>query len=267
MSYLKTLFSVLLCICILSCASSKDPNKSDQETALSKEGQKTQTLGSSSDKTKKTDPIYEEYKPTVLDPKDIIPPMKSIKNLDKMIESYHLGQDLTPEQVNENKRLKQRIIRGTFDIKELCRLSLGKHWHEISKKQQKHFVGLMTTLLETKAIFSKEQLKGSNKYYTLRYKKEVFDDPEKKKATVYTNMNIPKEKMTLDITYKMLLTPYGWKIFDIIVDDASLLTNYKSQFHRIIIKDNYKELIARMEKKLKEIQGTPENKSATNSKQ
>lgn len=212
-------------------------------------GEKEMTLS-------RAEEIVEEeslYEPKVLKPEEISPPMQSIQDLDKKVEGYHLGRDLSAEQQTENKKLKQEIIRGTFDIKELCRLSLGKHWQEISLKEQQYFVSLMTKLLETKAIFSKEQLRGENKLYSIQYKSQNHDDPEKTKATVVTNMNVPKENLKLEITYKLLLTPYGWKIYDVIVDGASLLDNYMLQFHRIITKDGFKDLINRMEKKLVEI--------------
>lgn len=197
--------------------------------------------------------VVDDYKPKPVDPKDIVPPTEAIKGLDQQVEGYHLGKNLTPQQQAENKKLKQEIIRGTFDIRELCRLSLGKHWKTLSEDQKVEFVEMMTQLLETKAIFSKEQLRGSNKLYNITYSKETYDDTQKQKATVKTKMKVPKEKMILDITYKMLLTPYGWKIFDVIVDDASLLSNYKFQFDRIIQKKGFNELMLRMRKKLAKI--------------
>ena len=197
--------------------------------------------------------VEEEYIPEPVDQKNAGTPTLAIKNLDKQVELYQLGQELTEAQRQANAELKKRIIRGTFDIKELCRLSLGKHWEVLSEAQRKRFVGLMTDLLETKAIFSKEQLQGQNKLYNIRYEREVFDDAEKKTATVYSKMNVPREKMTLDITYKLLITTYGWKIYDVVVDDASLLTNYKFQFDRIITEHGCDELIKRMNDKMKKI--------------
>lgn len=194
-----------------------------------------------------------DYQETPVDPKDMLGPTESIKNLDQRVEKYHLGQSLTPEQAEENRRLKKEIIQGTFDIKELCRLALGKHWDEISEQQRRHFVKLMISLLEKKAIFSKEQLKGESKYYRIQYLKETFDDAEKTRSTVTSKMFIPKDKIDLDLTYKVKASPYGWKIYDVIVDDASLLLNYKNQFHNIIEKSGFGELVNRMETKLKEI--------------
>lgn len=187
--------------------------------------------------------------------KDLIglSPMESIKYLDKQLEEYHLGKDLSDQKIKENESLKKKIIKGTFDIRELCRLALAKHWQEISATEQDHFVGLMTTLLEKKAIFSKEQLKGENKYYKINYQKETFDDKDKTRSVVRTKMIIPKEKMDLDITYKLVKSNDAWKIFDVMVDDASLLTNYRVQFDRIIKKNGFKDLVSRMEKKLASI--------------
>lgn len=179
-------------------------------------------------------------------------PMESIKDLDKKVEAYHLGKNLSAEQIKENENLKREIIRGTFDIKELSRLALAKHWEEISKTQQKNFVSLMTRLLENKAIFSKEQLHGENKYYRIEYKTETIHT-DKEHATVISKMFVPKRKIDLDLTYKMIKKPQCWKIYDVVVDDASLLTNYKYQFDRIIEKSGFTELIDRMEKRLKTI--------------
>lgn len=180
-------------------------------------------------------------------------PMESIKDLDKQVEAYHLGQNLTKAQTGENAQLKRRIIEGTFDIQELTRLSLGRHWDEIDAGQRNHVVSLMTKLLEKKAIFSKEQLHGDNKYYQIQYKKEVYDQDDPHRATVHSKMIILRRKIDADLTYKLVQKDQVWKIFDVIVDDASLLTNYKLQFDRIIEKGGIQDLIARMEAKLENI--------------
>lgn len=196
-----------------------------------------------------TENVIEEKPEMVLDPSKMPSPIESIKLLDKKIEDYHLGQNLTQEQIDDNLKLKREIIRGTFDINELCRLSLTTHWETITEDQRKLFVTLMTRLLEKKAILSKEQVKG-NKSYSINYQSEKFRDPEKTRATVKSKLVVPKDKMDFDLTYEMLLTPYGWKIFDVIVDDASLLTNYKFQFDKIISKNGFDDLVKRMQTKL-----------------
>lgn len=253
---------IILCVVIsalvgfVGACSKNESVKTDSKVDANQEAQKSNATEDQKQKNKTDSSLYDETiftEQAPVDPKEMLTPLESIKKLDGSVEGYHLGQNLTPEQIEENTALKRKIIRGTFDIQELCRLSLGSHWDGLSETQRKHFVGLMTKLLETKAIFSKEQLRGDNKLYTISYNKEVFDNAEKNRSTVTTKMKVPKEKMDLDITYKLLLTPYGWKIFDVIVDEASLLSNYKFQFDRIIKKSGFDDLISRMELKLGKI--------------
>lgn len=181
-------------------------------------------------------------------------PLESIKDLDLKIESYKTGSQLTDLELEANRKLKQDIIRGTFDIYELCKLALDAHWSAISEKEQNNFSALMTSLLEKKAILSKEQVKGGGKPYKIVYKSEEYLDPQKKQASVLTKLFVPSEKIDLDIRYKLIQQGKGWKIYDVIVDDASLVENYKFQFDTIIKKYGYPELVSRMQKKLKEME-------------
>ncbi len=180
-------------------------------------------------------------------------PLESIKELDRKIESYKTGTALTAEEIEANRVLKQSIIRGTFDLYELCRLALSVHWDQIDEKQRTYFADLMNRLLEKKALFSKEQVKGDSKGYKVTYKSEQFLDAEKKTSLVQTKVVVPQEKVDLNINYKLIRNDRGWNIYDVIVDEASLVENYKFQFDTIIKKYGYQDLINRMEKKLAEM--------------
>ena len=177
-------------------------------------------------------------------------PLQAIKDLDQQIESYQLGKDLSAEQKEKNRLLKSRIIRGAFDIEELCRLALSTHWEKIGKEQQEGFVDLMTQLLEKRAVFSKELLQGENKLYNISYLSEKITGENKDQALVKTRMNIVKEKLILDISYKMVKKDKGWKIYDVIVDEASMLSNYRYQFNKIIQTKGFENLVQRMQDKL-----------------
>ena len=107
----------------------------------------------------------------------------------------------------------------------------------------------MTALLERKAIFSKEQVKDDSKPYQVVYKKEEFLDAQKNTAQVSTSLHVPTEKVDLGINYKLKKGAQGWQIFDVIVDSASLVENYKFQFDTIIRAHGYADLVARKENK------------------
>ena len=234
MSFIRLIVVAAVSACLTACPSNKGEEKKETVAPV-------------------IVPPAPEALPEPLPSSSTIGPMESIKDLDLKIESYKTGPNLTQAEVEENRKLKQDIIRGTFDLYELCKLALDLHWNEITDKDQRYFTDLMTSLLEKKAIFSKEQVKGAEKAYRIVYKQEKFLDSEKKKSLVTTKITIPSKKIDLDLNYKLILTTTGWKIFDVIVDDASLVENYKFQFDAIIKKNGYPELVKRMENKLKEM--------------
>ena len=179
-------------------------------------------------------------------------PTREIQDIEAKMDSYKTGSDLSTEDRANNAKVKREILTGTFDLRELCRLALDKHWSELSAGEQSNFVALMTDLLETKAIFSKEQTKTRGKAYTVQYLGDTYLN-DKTRARTRTKVVVPKENVKVDIEYKLKKDPGGWKVFDVVVDDASLVENYRYQFDAIISKNGYGELVRRMQNKLKEL--------------
>ncbi len=175
-------------------------------------------------------------------------PLQSIRDLDKRLESYRLGENLSEADVEYNRKLKEEVITGTFDIAGLCKLALAQNWEPLKESERQEFVDLMTRLLQKKAIFSREQTK--EKSYQISYLKEEFLTSAKDSAKVYTKIFVPKEKVTLDLNYQLRLEKEVWKIVDVVVDESSLVMNYRYQFNAIISKYGYPELVARMKRKL-----------------
>ncbi|MDO8461555.1 MAG: ABC transporter substrate-binding protein [Deltaproteobacteria bacterium] len=185
-------------------------------------------------------------------------PTRAIQDLDKMLDDYKTNPT-TPEDQKNNEEVKKKVLHGTFDIAELCRLALANHWQKMSEKDRKYFVDLLTRLLEQRAVFSKEQSQHKNKArggadYYVTYKGDRFLNDEKTKALTQSRVRVPSENIEIDLDYKLKKVGAIWKIFDVIVDGASLLDNYRYQFDKIIKKDGYADLIRRMESKLKELE-------------
>lgn len=186
-------------------------------------------------------------------------PTRAIQDLDDMLDDFIVkpkGQSLSAAEEQQNRQLKQKILNGTFDIKELARLSLAKHWDEISVPERDQFVTLLNDLLEEKALFSKEQSaarsKNGGKYYVV-YKGQKAEDAAKTRAFVATKVLVPSENVDINLNYRLKKSGSIWKIYDIIVDEASLVDNYKYQFDSIIKKHGFPDLIRRMSEKLAEL--------------
>lgn len=186
-------------------------------------------------------------------------PTREIQKLDDMLDGFAVkekGKELTEVQEAHNKEIKQKVLNGTFDIRELGKLSLAKHWGEIAKVDREKFIQLLKDLLEEKAIFSKEQSaaksKSGGKYFVV-YRGEKFGDAKKSRAFVRTKVVIPSENLDIEIDYRLKKQSSNWKIYDVIVDEASLVDNYRYQFDSIIKKHGFPDLIRRMQTKLDEV--------------
>src|SRR6185295_7343537 len=129
-------------------------------------------------------------------------PSRAIQDLDDMLDSYYIDPQ-TPEQKKYNEDLKGAVIKGTFDIRELCRLALDKHWAERTPQEQDAFVDLMIRLLEKKAIFSKEQgqkkeeKKKTKTVYQVTYEGDKTLVPDQT-AMAMSLVHIPSEAMKIE---------------------------------------------------------------------
>ena len=94
--------------------------------------------------------------------------------------------------------------------------------------------------------------KSGGKYYVV-YRGHKFYDAAKTRAFVRTKVVVPSEKIDIALNYRLKKKGDEWKIYDVIVDEASLVDNYRYQFNSIITKNGYPDLVQRMTKKLNEI--------------
>lgn len=192
-------------------------------------------------------------------------PTRAIQGLDDMLDDFRMaekGKQLSQEDDAHNRQLKQKIIHGTFDLTELSKQSLGAHWNRISQADRDRFVSLLTDLLEQKALFSKEQSaaksKTGGKYFVV-YRGHRFDDKAETRSFVKTKVVVPAENVDIELNYRLKKASSDWKIYDIIVDEASLVDNYRYQFDSIIQKHGFADLLRRMNEKLSDIKGKRQN--------
>jgi phospholipid transport system substrate-binding protein len=159
-----------------------------------------------------------------------------------------------PRLSGENKNHERhRLLRDTilpqFDFKEMSRRSLGSNWRRLTPKQQDEFVGAFTDLLE-KAYLSRIESYNKERFI---YINEAIDEPY---AEVRSKIVTSKGE-EFSINYRLKRTDGMWKIYDVVVEDISLVNNYRSQFDRILSKTSYDELIRRMKEKLSDSRHAP----------
>jgi phospholipid transport system substrate-binding protein len=159
---------------------------------------------------------------------------KGIKVLD---DSELKAEDRRKELV---ERLKG-IVYPLFDFEEMARRSLGTHWRKQTSEEREEFVRLFTGFLQA-SYADKVGLYDGQK---VTFGREVVEgDYARVDSTVMS-----KNGTEYSVVYRLHRPAGSWKIYDVVVENISLINNYRSQFNRVIVNDSYAELIKRLKEK------------------
>lgn len=128
-----------------------------------------------------------------------------------------------------------KAILPRFDFEEMAKRSLGAEWRRRTPAEQKEFVRLFTALLKDSYVDSIESYRGEK----VVYRGESQDGDY---ADVGTKM-IDKRGQEFAIDYRLNLEGNEWKVYDVIIENISIVNNYRSQFQRILSRSSFAELL------------------------
>jgi phospholipid transport system substrate-binding protein len=149
-----------------------------------------------------------------------------------------------------------KVIAGTLlDYGELTKKAMDEHWNKIKQTEQNDLVDTLKQLIERNYV---KQLR-SNLDYKINYTDEKVAGDQ---AEVMSIVKVKTKGKSTDAEIKYKLRKVGdkWMVWDVITDEVSLMRNYKSQFNRIITESGFPELLKKMKNKLKDPEGTVEDK-------
>jgi phospholipid transport system substrate-binding protein len=142
---------------------------------------------------------------------------------------------------NERRDKLKELIYQRFDFTEMAKRSLGSEWRRRSTEEQKEFVKLFTGLLERAYLDQLESYSGEK----IQYLKEREDDNY---AQVETKI-IDKKGQEFSVNYRLHNRNGDWKVYDVVIEEISLVNNYRAQFKRALAKSPYENLVNRMKEK------------------
>ena len=146
-----------------------------------------------------------------------------------------------PSAKSERLDRIRQVINPSFDFAEMAKRSLGTHWQRRTPAEQQEFVKLFTDLVETSYAGTIESYNGEK----VAIGAEKLD---KDFAEVNTKI-VTKQGEEFSIDYKLHQVSGSWKIYDAVIENVSLINNYRSQFNRVIAKSSYGELVTMMKSK------------------
>jgi phospholipid transport system substrate-binding protein len=152
---------------------------------------------------------------------------------------------LKSESAKEIKMQKLRsIYKSMFNEVEFSRRTLARNWDKLNTAQQKEFIDLFEQVLEKTYI--DKILSYTNEKIDF-YKEEMKSD---KLAEVRTKVITSSQEVP--IFYRLILKDGGWKVYDVVVENVSLVQNYRTQFNDILAKKSPEHLLDVLRKKVKE---------------
>ncbi len=134
-----------------------------------------------------------------------------------------------------------------FDFAMMTRAALGVHRNELSEKQRKDFVELFTHLFQVSYITRIES------YFVqpIVFVKESIEGTDY--AQVDTNILNPAGQDPTSVNYRLKLENGRWLVYDVIVDNISMVTNYRNQFARALDNAGVDSLMDHMRSKQKDL--------------
>ena len=148
-----------------------------------------------------------------------------------------LDSDLEMDEKVERLRA---VVAPLFDFSEMARRSLGRHWRRRTPEQREEFTRLFAQLLE-------RTYAGRITSYDAQRAHVVGERIDGRFAHVDT-LIVDREGRRFDVDYRMHRSgsPGGWRIYDVVVEDISLVNNYRAQFNRVIDRESYEGLVEKL---------------------
>lgn len=148
-------------------------------------------------------------------------------------------------RLGERRVAVRKIANEIFDFSEIAKRSMARHWQPLSEAQKNEFVGLFADLLERSYISKIETYGGEKIQYTAERADGEF-------ATVSTRI-ITKNGTEVPVDYRMIKRADRWLVYDVSIEGVSLVSNYRTQFNKIIQTTSYNELISKLRNKQDEL--------------
>jgi len=148
----------------------------------------------------------------------------------------------------EEKDLAAKVttsVRDLLDIDELGKRAMTDQWAKLTPAQQTEFLSTLRALIEDNYIRGLR----ANLTFTVDYTGETTDKDGNVVVTTVVNTKRKGRPFKIQIDYVLKKQGDKLKAWDVKTDGVGLVANYKTQFNKIVEKEGFNGLIARMKKK------------------
>lgn len=186
--------------------------------------------------------------PTIM--AQVVPPDVLARNTtNEVIEIVKRDREIRSGNAQKIYELVDAKVLPHFDFRQMTQLAVGRNWAQATPEQQQRLVAEFRALLVrtyAASISSVADYKIDFKPLRMR--------PGDTDVTVSTEVSRPGST-PITIDYRMERQADGWKVYDVLVDNVSLVTTYRNSFNSEVRKGGIDGLIAALARR---------NRTATN---
>lgn len=167
------------------------------------------------------------------------------KTVDEVLRIVSDKELKKPQNDQKRRRELKAAVGRIFDYGEMAKRSLATHWKERTPAERKEFVQLFETLLENSYA---GKIESYNQEKIVYGRETVEGEYAEVRSRVIT---AKRDEYSLD--YRLLDEGGRWMVYDVVIEGVSLVSNYRSQFNKIILNQGYGELVKKLRTKSEEI--------------
>lgn len=148
----------------------------------------------------------------------------------------------------EEKDLAAKVttsVRSFLDIDQLGKRAMVDNWSKLSRAQQDQFLALLRSLIEDNYVRGLR----ANLDYQVDYTGESTDADGNIVVTTKINTKRRGRPYAIEVDYVLVKDGDKLRAWDVKTDGVGLVENYRTMFDKIIDKDGFDGLIAKMKKK------------------
>ena len=159
-----------------------------------------------------------------------VPPDQLVKQtVEEVLEIIRTDERVQAGDLTRIAEVMEHKIAPHFDFPRMTRLAVGRPWREASPEQRSALIREFRILLIRSYATAFTMYKGI--FIEYRPLRAGGDSDE---ATVNTLIRLPGGVQPISVDYDMQLRDDEWKVFDVRIDGASLIINYRNIFSQEI---------------------------------
>jgi len=179
-------------------------------------------------------------------------PMAQMKALADQIIAVSKGPECKSGQQACRDKLHS-LVEAHWDTSEMARMALGVHWKELDDSERQRFAKLFADLTEaiylSRANLSKAE--DMSKDAKVDFVRESLDGDSYSQVNSYVTLQ--GHDKPISVNYRLKRDGNVWKAYDVIVDGISIVSNYRTQFSRVINNKGYPELVRELQEKVRQV--------------